>query len=79
MKKENILEEIDYWMDKGGKEGLYNAYMRKRQLDETLKGLEEREKGITPLTLSEEEYQSNLKACNLSREELLKLLETGDY
>lgn len=75
----NILEEIHYWEDKGGKEGLFNGYMLRSRLKDTLKGLQEREEGISPLTLSEEEYQSNLKKCNLSKEELLKLIETGNY
>lgn len=75
----NILEEIDYGYDKGGKEGLFNWYFKRSRLKDTLEAFEEREKGISPLTLSEEEYQSNLKACRLSREELLNLLETGDY
>lgn len=75
----NILEEIIYWYDKGGKEGLFNWYFKRSRLKDTLEAFEEREKGISPLTLSEEEYQSNLKACNLSREELLELLETGNY
>lgn len=75
----NILEEISYWYDKGGKEGLFNWYFKRSRLKDTLEAFEEREKGISPLTHSEEEYQSNLKACRLSREELLELLETGDY
>lgn len=80
MEFKNILEEIDYWSDKGGKEGLFNVYVTLRPiLIETLKGFQEREKGISPLTHTEEFYQRNLKMCNLSREELLELLEKGDY
>lgn len=79
MEFKNILEEISYWYDKGGKEGLFNCYMKRSRLKDTLEAFEEREKGISPLTHSEEEYQSNLKACRLSREEILELLETGDY
>ena len=80
MKKwNNVLEEIDYWIDKGGKEGLFNGYMLRRRLEDTLKYLDEREKGIIPSTISEEEYQVNVKNFNLSEEELLKLLESGDY
>ena len=75
----NILEEIEYWSDKGGKEGLYNAWIMRIMLKDALKDLEEREKGITPLTHTEEEYQRNLERCNLSKEELLKLIETGNY
>ena len=44
----NILEEIEYWSDKGGKEGLYNAWIMRIMLKDALKDLEEREKGITP-------------------------------
>lgn len=79
MEFKNILEEISYWWNKGGKEGLFNGYFLNVRLKETLKGLWEREKGISPLTLTEEEYQKNLKRCNLSKEELLGLLETEEY
>lgn len=79
MEFKNILEEIRYWLDKGGKEGLFNHFFLRERLKETLKGLEEREKGISPLTHTEEEYQKNLKICNLSKEELLNLLETKEY
>ena len=75
----NILEEIDYWLDKGGKEGLYNAWMLRTRLVKTLRDLKEREEGISPLTHPEEEYQERLKECNLSKEELLRLIETGNY
>ena len=75
----NILEEIDYWYDKGGKEGLYNAWMLRLRLVKTLQDLKEREEGVSPLTHTEEEYQERLKECNLSKEELLKLIETGSY
>lgn len=75
----NILEEIDYWKEKDGKEGLYNTWAMRNTLKETLIGFKEREEGIENPTLPEEEYQSKLKRCNLSREELLKLLESGDY
>lgn len=75
----NILEEIDYWYDKGGKEGLYNAWMIRMRLGDTLKDLKEREEGVSPLTHTEEVYQERLKECNLSKEELLKLIETGNY
>ena len=64
---------------KDGKEGLYNTWIMRNTLKATLIGFKEREEGIENLTLPEEEYQSKLKRCNLSREELLKLLESGDY
>ena len=79
MEFKNILEELSYWWDKGGKEGIFNYYFLSERLKETLKGLEEREKGISPLTHTEEEYQKNLKIYNLSKEELLNLLETKEY
>ena len=79
MEFKNIVEEIKYWYVKGGKEGLFNSYFLRERLKETLKGLEEREKGISPLTHTEVEYLKNLKRCNLSKEELLDLLETKEY
>lgn len=79
MEFKNILEEISYWLDKGGKEGLFNHFFLRERLKETLKGLWEREKGISPLIHTEVEYLKNLKICNLSKEELLGLLETEEY
>lgn len=79
MEFKNVLEEIDYWYDKGGKEGLYNAWMLRLRLEKTLKDLKEREEGVSHLTHKEEEYQERLKEFNLSKEELLRLIETGNY
>lgn len=67
----SIREELDYWYDKGGKEGLYNHYMIWSQLRDLVRAIRSNQ--------DISEWDKFRKNYNISDEELEELVNSNEF